>query len=459
MTDFNPTSEQSKIINPDQWTSAVIEARAGSGKTSTIIRRAMNQVDSFVEQESWKHIAIISFTNKSAEDIKKKVKQLNGNNILAMTFHSFLLHHVLSFSELFRNKENLFYDYGQQVSSLTDWANHIKKHNKIPFADNIKEDYVFREALIVLKKYPYIKKYLKSKFTAIYIDEAQDNNSLQYYIVSEFLKLDIQIVMVGDPNQTIYSFRGADANKFIKLKKDKNYPKHYLLTHNFRCHENINTCANNYVVPSQNNIDAAGFGVFVQHASEFNKTYSNIDEGLSFLFRAIKGDKNIVNSNIIRKLNLPLISQPKILASSSSPFHLNQLFSMYFGGYREELEFIDNVIPHVKHRITRKVFCDLKDNPNKDNLNALNELVGEFSQEEYEEIIETFMSEEAKQFYKLDDTKNFAMTIHSAKGLEFRNVVLMCHDFQSIQTDDEKNIFYVACTRAKKRLFFVNCDI
>lgn len=38
---------------------------------------------------------------------------------------------------------------------------------------------------------------------------------------------------------------------------------------------------------------------------------------------------------------------------------------MYFGDYKEELEFIENVIPHVKHRVAKKIFCDLKDNPNE----------------------------------------------------------------------------------------------
>lgn len=56
---------------------------------------------------------------------------------------------------------------------------------------------------------------------------------------------------------------------------------------------------------------------------------------------------------------------------------------------------------------------------------------------------------------KPDSTKNFAMTIHSAKGLEFKNVVLMVHDFISMRTEHDKNMFYVACTRAEKRLYFL----
>ncbi|STY81679.1 MULTISPECIES: UvrD-helicase domain-containing protein [Moraxella] len=105
MNNFNLTDEQKDIVEPEQFSSAMIIANAGSGKTNTLVRRAINQTKGI---KPWKNIAIISFTNKSAGDILKKVKELNGSQIIAMTFHSFLLHHVLAFNEYFRSQKILF---------------------------------------------------------------------------------------------------------------------------------------------------------------------------------------------------------------------------------------------------------------------------------------------------------------------------------------------------------------
>ncbi len=462
MSNFELTDKQIAIIEAEEWTSAVITASAGSGKTTTIIRRAINQVGTFVEDEPWKNIAIISFTNKSADDIKKKVQELRGHNhnIVTMTFHAFLIRHILSFIRLFRGK-NIGFDYSTRVNSLEKWVNCIKDNEKIPISENSFEDYVFKASLKVLKSRLYVRKYLKNKFIAIYIDEAQDNNSIQYKIVDELLKIGIQIVMVGDSNQMIYGFRGANAHQFIKLKDDNRFPNRYSLNQNFRCHELINEFAISHQIPNESKYDKkTKQGVFVCSNNKLlNKVIPYFEEqkehGLCFLFRGINGQNNVANRRLIEKLELPLISQPSILASSSSPYFLNQLFIMYFGGYREELDFIDNVFPEIKHKTAKSLISDLKSNPTIENLARLNDYVGEYPSNDFKEIIDTFHSSEAKQFYKLDTSKNFAMTIHSAKGLEFKNVVLMCHDFHDLRSEDNKNLFYVACTRAKKRLFFL----
>ena len=60
-----------------------------------------------------------------------------------------------------------------------------------------------------------------------------------------------------------------------------------------------------------------------------------------------------------------------------------------------------------------------------------------------------------EKFYNLSSNKFVAMTIHSAKGLEFDNVVLYSPDFKNLQHDNVRKLFYVACTRAEKVLIFM----
>lgn len=131
------------------------------------------------------------------------------------------------------------------------------------------------------------------------------------------------------------------------------------------------------------------------------------------------------------------------------------LFRLYFGGSKEEIEYIENLMPETKRSVARNVIKSLKDTPSIYNIQELNKLVGLYSEEDFEEIMNTFNSLEADRFYNISPTLSFAMTIHSAKGLEFNNVVMISNDFNSLNTEQDRNLFYVGCTRAKNRLFFM----
>ncbi|MDP8034476.1 ATP-dependent helicase [Pasteurella atlantica] len=453
---FKLTDEQNAIINPEKWSSAIIVAKAGSGKTTTIIQRAINQSEVIID---WKSIAIISFTNKSVEDIRKKLKFSNAKNIISMTFHSFLMHHILSFRPLFRNK-NISFDFDRKVSNLKEWVNYVNTNNKIPVSKDPKKDYLLEGALLALKQYPYIQKYLKYKFTAIYIDEAQDNNKLQYDIVKILLDLDIQVVLVGDENQTIYQFRGASADAFLKMKEHPKFQDNiYHLTKNFRCHELIDFCANSYTVPTEQNTDENKNGIYACKQTELTKIVSYFErkkEGICFLFRGIKGQNNESNRQIINNYGLPIITLPDIIVKSNNPQPLTLLFHMFFGSFKEELDFIEYVFPNLPNQQAKKIIKDLKYTPSAETLTQLNKYALIYEEKDFDEILNVFQNDEARQFYTLDSIKNFAMTIHSAKGLEFKNVIVMSRDFNNLNYDNSKELFYVACTRAKEKLIFIN---
>lgn len=457
MSNFNPTDEQKAIIEPEQFSSAMIIANAGSGKTNTLVRRAINQAKQIT---SWQNIAIISFTNKSADDVLKKVKQLNGSQIVAMTFHSFLLHYVLAFDKNFRNKKVGFsFKNDNKSESAEEWINKVNSNHIMTGSTNPKEDYLFEYSISLLKNNLYIIKYLKTKFQAIYIDEAQDNNVLQYEIVELFLSFGIQIVLVGDPKQTIYKFRGADSQKFINMKNNQHFQNNiYELSQNFRCHPLIDDCAKNYTIPHANSIsreDNTVYGIFVKHSTEmivtkFNEEKFN-NEGLCFLFWSI-----INNQNIIEKFDLVVVKIPDFIENQENPEyqnHLDLLFKLYFSKSVEEVYFRENFLTHIPTKLASKLMRDFKNNPCIDTLENLNNQMDILMPEHYKEIIDCIRLESTRQFYQIDKTQNIAMTIHSAKGLEFRNVILQKSDFREMSGNSE--LFYVACTRAEKRLFFV----
>lgn len=463
MAEFKLTEEQSTIINPTEFTSAMIIAKAGSGKTNTLVRRAINQAK---DTKPWKDIAIISFTNKSCEDIRLKIKELGGKQIITATFHSFLISHVLSFANIFRNKRILF-DYGTRTNNLSEWINTVKETSTITSSRNTKDDYIFQHALRCLNTNPYIRKYLRNRFEAIYIDEAQDNNELQYDIVEYFLGIGIQIVLVGDPNQTIYGFRGADAYKFESMKLNENFKNNiYELTRNFRCHEFISNCAENYEIPNQSNTskeDGTTYGVWVDYESRLSKIVNLFNkpkfenEGLAFLFRSVY--KSEFSKQVIKDYNLIVVDLPQFIRSRSNEpeyeKNLDLLFNLYFGNSQFEHFFIQTFLSHIKYKDAKKLIKEFKNNLGIESLNNLNDFLEYIKAEDYKAIINSMNLPETRQFYELDKTKNIAMTIHSAKGLEFKNVILIAKDFNDIEEESTQNLFYVACTRAEKRLLFI----
>lgn len=455
---FNPTDEQKKIIEPEAWRSSLVIAKAGSGKTTTIIHRAIKQTESL---ESWEGIAIISFTSKSSKDISDKIKYFNAKAIVSTTFHSFLLQHILVFSKIFKNKDVSF-DFSKKANSLLAWTKVVQEEKIIPVASNVSNDYLFKYAIFLLKEKPYTLKYLKTRFVAIYIDEAQDNSHLQYEIVDILLSVGIQIVMIGDPNQTIYQFRGASADNFSELKKHDEFKNSiFELTHNFRCHKLINECAISYQVPiSKIYVEEDGkyYGVFktdknLQEIKEDFEQEQYYGEQVCFLFRSIRNNLSWLELNDIPIIQYPAIIQRQSTQSAISI--LDSLFEVYHGDSYLELSFIDKFLFNMRGKLATTLIRDFKNTPSVETFDALNSHWNIFKQEDYNSIINEMQLPSTKKFYNLSSNKFIAMTIHSAKGLEFENVVIQAQDFDNMQNNDNKKLFYVACTRAEKILIFM----
>ncbi len=450
------TDEQNKIIYPDKWNSSMIIAKAGSGKTTTIIARAINQIES---TNTSKNIAIISFTNKSAEDIYKKIKNKNAtNNIVTATFHLFLLRNILSFLPLFRAKR-LVFNFRKKVETLEEWVSCIKEYNEIPGCKDSERDFLLEYSLNIVQCNNYVRRYLKCKFLAIYIDEAQDNNEIQYEIIKNLLEIGVQIVLIGDDKQTIYKFRGANAKKFLEMKDNPYFRDNiYFLTKNFRCHPIIDNCANQYRIPESNLLDQNGNGIFIDRIDNIRKIiekHKDLGEGMCFLFRGFNGKQYARNINITSKYELPIIKLPDVISNMVDYSSIDLLFRMFFGNVKDELVFIDKMMPNIPYSLSKEIVRKFNKNPTEDNFNELNEYCMAYNQVSYSEILPLFYNDDVKNFYTLDLNSNFSMTIHASKGLEFKNVILMKHDFYNL-TEDERNLFYVACTRAKNKLYFLS---
>ena len=272
----------------------LVLAGAGSGKTKVLTQRIINLIDSGVSPYN---ILAITFTNKAAKEMKNRVENELGSitdSIFIGTFHSFGLRIL---------RENYIdIGYTSNITILdTDDAKAIVKRilkengydpakyeirtiiNKISSAKNdgispdeytklflndldiviglVYKEYTkllkdnnsvdFDDLLLkpveLLKKNKIILEKYQERFKYILVDEYQDTNSIQYELCKLLASRYKNIFVVGDANQSIYSFRNADYRNILNFEKDYKNTKVILLEENYRSTNNILKAANSVI--------------------------------------------------------------------------------------------------------------------------------------------------------------------------------------------------------------------
>lgn len=285
-----------KELNPEQYRAVttvdgpiLIIAGAGSGKTRVITFRIAHMLDIGIPQSQ---ILALTFTNKAAREMEERIKDLTQKklqNLTVSTFHAFgvkILRQEITalgwrenfsiYDETDRNTliketgrelgftaDNLdVYKIGNLFSNIKcgrkDWNGEndmykqlyegyqagLKLYNAVDFDDLIVLPIkIFREFPEVLERY-------KSRYKYIMIDEFQDTSHQQY----EFMHLlaDKNVAVVGDDDQSIYSWRGADYQNIINFEKDFPGMQEIRLEQNYRSTETILAAANGVISHNTN---------------------------------------------------------------------------------------------------------------------------------------------------------------------------------------------------------------
>ena len=274
------TPEQKEAISEIDRNLQII-ACAGSGKTEVITRRIANILQSKpgIKPEN---IVAFTFTEKAAESMKKRITKALGNdstyNIEKMyigTIHGFCYHLLNKYTEQFREykvldsvKSHLFvarycnecgmsdlnlepyprnvnlflqcidkmiddYDNAdtwtqEQREVLNKYIGCLYSHNYIDFA------LMIFETLQQIESNPDMKDYL-SRIKYLVVDEYQDVNDLQEKLILRIAETGANICVVGDDDQTIYQFRGSNANNMISFSERYVDVHQVRLEKNFRC--------------------------------------------------------------------------------------------------------------------------------------------------------------------------------------------------------------------------------
>ncbi|WP_424493972.1 ATP-dependent helicase [Salinimicrobium sp. GXAS 041] len=279
----------------------IVIAGAGSGKTRVLTYRIaylMSQgVDAF-------NILSLTFTNKAAREMKKRIAQIVGNseakNLWMGTFHSIFAKMLrfeadkLGYPSNFtiydtQDSQRLIsaiikemgldkdvYKYKQVYSRISSYKNSlitVKAYfqnpelmeadamSKKPRLGEIYKNYVdrcfkagamdFDDLLLktneLLNRFPEVLQKYQNRFRYILVDEYQDTNHSQYLIVKALSDKFQNICVVGDDAQSIYAFRGANINNILNFQKDYDNVQMYRLEQNYRSTKNIVEAANSII--------------------------------------------------------------------------------------------------------------------------------------------------------------------------------------------------------------------
>ena len=295
--------ELRELLNEEQYSAVttidgplLILAGAGSGKTRTITYRIAHMVKN-LGINSYQILAI-TFTNKAAKEMKDRVRSLIGeisDNMWISTFHSLCvrilrreidkLGYTSSFtiydfsdqktlvkqcmdilkinqdniepSEVLRRISNYKNQFIKPIEAISNTDNYREKliaqiyeiYEKKLFENNSLDfDNLIFKTIELFERFPEILSFYQSKFKYIMVDEYQDTNYAQYYLVKMLADMNKNICVVGDDDQCIYQWRGADINNILDFEKDYKNTKIIKLEKNYRSKSNILDAANKVIL-------------------------------------------------------------------------------------------------------------------------------------------------------------------------------------------------------------------
>ena len=134
------------------------------------------------------------------------------------------------------------YTYDELISVYDKYQQFLRSQNLLDFDD------LLMLTLKILKSNPEVKAHWQKKYDIFLVDEFQDTNEVQYDLVKQLLAPSTKLTVVGDPDQTIYTWRGAK-NEIIKDVLIKDFPslETVVLDQNYRSTQNILNAANNLI--------------------------------------------------------------------------------------------------------------------------------------------------------------------------------------------------------------------
>ncbi|MDD2396317.1 MAG: UvrD-helicase domain-containing protein, partial [Sphaerochaeta sp.] len=287
-----------KELNTQQCTAAatlhgplLVIAGAGSGKTRMLTYRIANMLQNGIAEES---ILALTFTNKAAKEMGERIRSLTNlplKKLTTTTFHSFgmgvlkqyiqhlgfknnftiydtndrmaLIKEVIQnldyvvetfdlyelstlFSDIKTKRKVFGANASDKIRNLyNEYEKHLKAYNAVDFDDLI------MKPLDLFEKKPEVLQALRKRYTHILVDEFQDTSLSQYRMVELLAQESRNLCVVGDDDQSIYSWRGANYENLVMFERDFPERLEVKLERNYRSTGTILEAANSLIVNNQ----------------------------------------------------------------------------------------------------------------------------------------------------------------------------------------------------------------
>ena len=433
---FEKMSDEQKEIITDTTTKAMmILAGPGSGKTKVLVHKIASLI--LTEDIKPEQFMMLTFSKSAKMEFKTRLNNLMGAlsyDVEIQTFHAYALKLIARVS----NKDD---------RKVLD--NAIEEATRQINAGEIKLSYI----------------------TVLILDEFQDINEKSFEFVKAIYKAnneDIRIIAVGDDDQCIMEFNGAQVNfidkfknEFTQNEEEKDLYKQYELLCNFRSKRNIVDYSNDFITKVSKRYKTNPL-----YANSSDNGFINIHSISSSdlilpLLELIKKEEKLENIAILAKTNEMVLDIYSILQDNNiearylierEKFDLKNIvelveFDKILNSYLEDdLAYKESYFENALKSIDNEF-------KNSTNLPLIYKIVDKFLNESDNYYISqwiTYLDE-----IKLEDFESYKKnivisTIHKSKGLEFDKVYLLVND--NPQKDGDKRLFYVGMTRAKNEL-------
>ena len=501
MIDINNLNENQRQAVTTTEGPLLILAGAGSGKTKVLTTRIAYLIEE--KNVSPYNILAITFTNKAAKEMQSRVINLVGEyakNMQVSTFHSFGLrllrenYDKLGYDRNFvimdsddsltvvkkilkelnldpkqynpnaiRNKisgcKNELMspkDYERYASSEFEkvvlsvyekYEHKLKTNNSVDFDDLlILPIKLFREHEDILDKY-------QEHFKYILVDEYQDTNEAQYILTKLLASKYRNLCVVGDENQSIYSFRGANYRNILNFEKDYKEANVIKLEQNYRSTENILNAANSVIKNNESRKDKnlwsdKGKGDKIIYYRSYDEK-DEVHYVASNIKRLISEGKNPSEIAILYRTNAQSRTMEEEMLKENIPYHVVGSFQFYS---RKEIKDLmaylrlihnekDNisltrVINSPKRGIGLKTISNLTEKADLEN-KSIYEVINSGKELEFKKVIEDLkkVSENVTLTELIDkilDTTGYRRELESEKTLEADIRLENLEEFKSI---------------------------
>ncbi|MFO7545306.1 MAG: UvrD-helicase domain-containing protein [Trueperaceae bacterium] len=289
---------------------ALVLAGAGSGKTRTVVHRIaylLGEHDVLPQQ-----VLAVTFTNKAAGELRERVESLigpRGKDIWVSTFHSACLRVLRSYGERIGLKPGFaIYDDGDQLDLLKDvlatvkglsdanpralrgiidraksnlwgptelaaegeraWGRIVaglpldlvievyeRYQSRLEQANAVDFNDILGRTVQLFDTHPDVLERVQQRAVFIHVDEYQDTNAAQYRLTNQLAETYRNLMVVGDPDQSIYAFRGADVRNILDFQRDYEDTRVYRLELNYRSVGSVLSVANAVIRHNQGRIE------------------------------------------------------------------------------------------------------------------------------------------------------------------------------------------------------------